>query len=173
MTHIQFYEEKIATLEETIDVLDQGVENKKQLEKVKEVFKEREEELVGDIKTLQVEVENKDKIINVLKRNGKMKFPGQFAMVAVLSVSHFHPLNSMSASDTSIFNQKNGTDEKPKEWFFKRSILKYVLIDKPTSKICKKSKHKKHPTIAKIDSHVDENGQLVVDCPDLWVRKLK
>lgn len=66
----QFYEEKIATLEETIDVLDQGVENKKQLEKVKEVFKEREEELVEDIKTLQVEVENKDKIINVLKRNG-------------------------------------------------------------------------------------------------------
>ena len=34
--------------------------------------------------------------------------------------------------------------------------------------IIKKSKHKKHPTIAKIDSHVDENGQLVVDCPDLW-----
>ena len=51
-------------------MLDQGVENKKQLEKVKEVFKEREEELVEDIKTLQVEVENKDKIINVLKRNG-------------------------------------------------------------------------------------------------------
>ena len=50
-------------------MLDQGVENKKQLEKVKEVFKEREEELVEDIKTLQVEVENKDKIINVLKRN--------------------------------------------------------------------------------------------------------
>ena len=49
-------------------MLDQGVENKKQLEKVKEVFKEREEELVEDIKTLQVEVENKDKIINVLKR---------------------------------------------------------------------------------------------------------
>ena len=75
MTHnlwlkLKFYEEKIATLEETIDVLDQGVENKKQLEKVKEVFKEREEELVEDIKTLQVEVENKDKIINVLKRNG-------------------------------------------------------------------------------------------------------
>ena len=23
----------------------------------------------------------------------------------------------MSASDTSIFNQKNGTDEKPKGWF--------------------------------------------------------
>ena len=23
----------------------------------------------------------------------------------------------MSASDTSIFNQKNGTDEKPKAWF--------------------------------------------------------
>ena len=51
-------------------MLDQGVENKKQLEKVKEVFKEREDELVEDIKTLQVEVENKDKIINVLKRNG-------------------------------------------------------------------------------------------------------
>ena len=49
-------------------MLDQGVENKKQLEKVKEVFKEREDELVEDIKTLQVEVENKDKIINVLKR---------------------------------------------------------------------------------------------------------
>ena len=51
-------------------MLDRGVENKKQLEKVKEVFKEREDELVEDIKTLQVEVENKDKIINVLKRNG-------------------------------------------------------------------------------------------------------
>ena len=36
------------------------------------------------------------------------------------------------------------------------------------NEIIKKSKHKKHPTIAKIDSHVDENGQLVVDCPDLW-----
>ena len=70
MTRIQFYEDKIETLEETIAVLDQGVENKKQLEKVKEVFKEREDELVEDIKTLQVEVENKDKIINVLKRNG-------------------------------------------------------------------------------------------------------
>ena len=39
--------------------------------------------------------------------------------------------------------------------------------------IIKKSKHKKHPTIAKIDSHVDENGQLVVDCPDLWAGNSK
>ena len=52
---------------------------------------------------------------------------------------------------------------------------KFVQLDKsePKLKIIGKSKHKKHPTIAKIDSHVDENGQLVVDCPDLWARKLK
>ena len=81
----------------------------------------------------------------------------------------------MSASDTSIFNQKNGTDEKPKAWLktygSKSSFLRIATEKKNWSKIfviIKKSKHKKHPTIAKIDSHVDENGQLVVDCPDLW-----
>ena len=85
MTRIQFYEDKIETLEETIAVLDQGVENKKQLEKVKEVFKEREDELVEDIKTLQVEVENKDKIIDVLKRNGQNDHT--FKLIALISSS--------------------------------------------------------------------------------------
>ena len=101
-------------------MLDQGVENKKQLEKVKEVFKEREEELVEDIKTLQVEVENKDKIINVLKRNG-IKLAFNWSKNGPIRFEHhienplqLIPNKSMSASDTSIFNQKNGTDEKPK-----------------------------------------------------------
>ena len=80
----------------------------------------------------------------------------------------------MSASDTSIFNQKNGTDEKPKAWLeiygSKSSFIRVTAEKKNDQNLWnqKKSKHKKHPTIAKIDSHVDENGQLVVDCPDLW-----
>ena len=51
----------------------------------------------------------------------------------------------MSASDTSNIFGGNSTASKPK-------------------------KHAKiHPTVAKITTTLDENGNLVVNCPDLWI----
>ena len=52
---------------------------------------------------------------------------------------------SVSASDTTSIFGGNSTTNKPKQ------------------------RAKIHPTVAKITTSLDENGNLVVNCPDLWI----
>ena len=68
-----YYASKITALESTINVLENGVETKKELERIKSIFKQRENDLQDEIDELKDSlndcrstIENKEKVITML-----------------------------------------------------------------------------------------------------------
>ena len=70
-----YYNTKINALESTINVLQNGVETKNELNRIKSVFKQREADLEAEIENLKNDlsdckttVENKEKVITMLNQ---------------------------------------------------------------------------------------------------------
>ena len=70
-----YYNTKINALESTINVLQNGVETKNELDRIKSVFKQREADLEAEIENLKNDlsdcrttVENKEKVITMLNQ---------------------------------------------------------------------------------------------------------
>ena len=70
-----YYNTKINALESTISVLQNGVQTKNELNRIKSVFKQREadleaeiDDLKNDINDLKATVENKEKVITMLNQ---------------------------------------------------------------------------------------------------------
>ena len=70
-----YYNTKINALESTINVLQNGVETKNELDRIKSAFKQREADLEAEIENLKNDlsdcrttVENKEKVITMLNQ---------------------------------------------------------------------------------------------------------